>query len=87
MKVIETVETVIDLDLLDKVLKEHSFPKEYNAHRFKRWIKRLKAGETLFLRKRYKMTQKEYESVYFNRFEYFTELATVRKNLTSRVTD
>lgn len=84
MKIIETVETVIDLDLLDKVLQEHSFPKEYNHPRFKRWMKRLKKEGTLFVRKRYKMPLKEYQSVYFHRFENFLALATVRVNLTCK---
>lgn len=85
MRVIETIERVIDLDLLDKVLQEHSFPKEYNHPRFKRWMRRLRRGDTLFLRKRTKMSLKEYQSVYFHRFECLVELATVRANLTSRL--
>src|SRR6185369_5511703 len=60
MKIIEIVETTIDLDVLEKILKKHSFPKEYNSRRFKRWLKRLKTEGTLFLRTRKGMTLKDY---------------------------
>ncbi len=82
MKIVETVETVIDLDVLQETLKKLSFPKEYNHPRFKRWMKRLQKEGTLFLRTRTKMPLEEYQSVYFHRFENFVELSTVRKHLT-----
>lgn len=85
MKIVETVETVIDLDELDSVLKQMSGPHEYNHPRFKRWMNRLKKEGTLFVRKRTRMPLEEYQSVYFHRFENFLELATVKKTLTSRL--
>ncbi len=60
MKIIETVETVIDLDLLDKVIAEHAC--DIEMPRIRRWRKRLEKEGTLFLRKRVRMTEKEYTS-------------------------
>ena len=80
MKIIESVETVIDTDLLEKVIKEHACAKE--MPRMRKWVKRIKTEGTLFIRKQYKMSLKEYQSVYFSRFETFVAMATVRKDLT-----
>jgi hypothetical protein len=83
MKLIETVETVIDLTLLKKVIQKHASPME--LPRINRWMKRLEKEGPLFLRKRYKMPLKEYQSVYFHRFDTFVSLATVKRHLTYRM--
>ncbi len=79
MKIVETVVTIVDLDRLDEIIKEHACPEEMN--RIKKWRERVEKEGTLFLRKRVRMTEKEYTSVYFNRFCTFVEMAVTRKDL------
>lgn len=83
MKIIETVTTRIDFDVLEKNIKEWACPQE--MPRIEKWMKRLKKEGTLFIRKQHKMRLAEYQSVYFSRFCTFVDMSIVYKNLTCTI--
>ena len=76
MKLISKVESTLDFDILNDVIKKNAC--EGELPRIRRWVKRLKKEGPNFLNKRIRMSEKVYQSVYFARFGYFVSMATIK---------